>query len=218
MEVFSTKPDRLESSREYLDRLKACGSGLNSELLAIDRRKHDRLRRLLSNVSLEINNKKSFIEKDTWRKDDKYGSKCYTTWNKNKHNGRTYNNSSNNNNNNNSRNNNNNSNYNNFKKTEMIQTPYNLRLRNKINFNDIMIDLQIKLEPYIKWGKLKTMTDAFAINANIKTIDSSQFSEKMWTDLSSRLIDTAKSTLGLTGKATNPTKNYSGGIKMCKPL
>ncbi|XP_065319803.1 uncharacterized protein LOC135927620 [Gordionus sp. m RMFG-2023] len=56
----------------------------------------------------------------------------------------------------------------------------------------------IKLKPGIKKGKLKTMTDALAINANIETIDSSQVSEKMWTDLSSRLIDTAKSTLGLT--------------------
>ncbi|CAK9291536.1 unnamed protein product [Gordionus sp. m RMFG-2023] len=68
----------------------------------------------------------------------------------------------------------------------------NLHIANKSTQN------KIKLEPCIKWCKLKTMTDAFAINANIETINSLQVSEKMWTDLSSRLIDTAKSTLGLT--------------------
>ncbi|XP_065318829.1 uncharacterized protein LOC135926827 [Gordionus sp. m RMFG-2023] len=68
------------------------------------------------------------------------------------------------------------------------------------------IQNKTKLEQCIKWGRLKT--DAFAINANIKTIDSSQVSEKMWTDLLSKLIDTAKSTLGLT----------KGGNKSCKEL
>ncbi|CAK9300675.1 unnamed protein product [Gordionus sp. m RMFG-2023] len=50
------------------------------------------------------------------------------------------------------------------------------------------------------------MTDAFAINAIIETINSSQVSEKIWTDLSSRLIDTAKSTLGLTREGNKSYK------------
>ncbi|XP_065315275.1 uncharacterized protein LOC135924153 [Gordionus sp. m RMFG-2023] len=47
----------------------------------------------------------------------------------------------------------------------------------------------IKLEPCIKWGRFKSMTDAFSINANIETIDSSHVSEKIWTDLSHCQID-----------------------------
>ncbi|XP_065323732.1 putative uncharacterized protein DDB_G0291786 [Gordionus sp. m RMFG-2023] len=156
MEVFSTKPDRLESSREYLDRLKVCGSGLNSELIAVQfiiNCHNERLKTRLVEEnttdliiieeiivkcqSLEFNNKKSFIEKDTWRIDDRYGAQFYTSWNENKHNGRTYNNKNNN-------YNDNNNNNNNLKKQEIIQTPYNLRPRNKINFiNDFMINMQL---------------------------------------------------------------------------
>ncbi|CAK9298459.1 unnamed protein product [Gordionus sp. m RMFG-2023] len=94
LELFNTKPDRLESSRECFDRMKGSNNSSN-------------------NNSSNNNNGSS-----------------------NNNNGIS--------NNNNGSSNNNNSNYSNFKKTEMIQTPYNLRPRNKINFiNDIMIDLQV---------------------------------------------------------------------------
>ncbi|XP_065322024.1 uncharacterized protein LOC135929395 [Gordionus sp. m RMFG-2023] len=47
-----------------------------------------------------------------------------------------------------------------------------LHLTNKSTQN------KIKLEPCIKWSRIKSMTDAFAINAKIETIDSSQVSEQ----------------------------------------
>ncbi|XP_065321958.1 uncharacterized protein LOC135929348 [Gordionus sp. m RMFG-2023] len=71
---------------------------------------------------------------------------------------------------------------------------------------------KIKLEPCIKWGKLKTMTNAFAINANIETIDSLQVNEKRRTNLSPRLIETAKSTLGLTRGAFWGNRQQEGNM------
>ncbi|XP_065320717.1 glycosyltransferase-like protein gnt13 [Gordionus sp. m RMFG-2023] len=138
LELFNTKPDRLESSREYFDRLKGYGSGLNPEFLSV-------------HFILNCRN-----EKLKTRREDRTDWQGFSSWKENKQtfkantNNNNYNNNSSNNNNNGSSNNNNgssnnnNSYYNNFKKTEMIQTPYNLRPRNKINFiNDIMIDLQV---------------------------------------------------------------------------
>ncbi|XP_065315066.1 putative uncharacterized protein DDB_G0288973 [Gordionus sp. m RMFG-2023] len=168
LELFNTKPDRLESSREYFDRLKGYGSGLNPEFLSVHFMLNCRNKKLKTRLieestteiniiedivvkfeSLEINNNKTYVEKDSWRKEDRTDWQGYSSWKENKQtfkantNNNNYNNNSSNNNNG-SSNNNNNSDYNNFKKTEMIQTPYNLRPRNKINFiNDIMIDLQV---------------------------------------------------------------------------
>ncbi|CAK9292998.1 unnamed protein product [Gordionus sp. m RMFG-2023] len=87
---------------------------------------------------------------------------------------------------------------------EDIAAHMDLQISNKSTQN------KIKLEPCIKWGKLRTMTDAFAINANIETINCSQVSEKIWTDLSSRLIDIAKSTLGLKRGGNKSHKNHTG--------
>ncbi|XP_065319066.1 putative uncharacterized protein DDB_G0287457 [Gordionus sp. m RMFG-2023] len=162
LELFNTKPDRLESSREYFDRLKGYGSGLNPEFLSVHFMLNCHNEKLKTRLieentteiniiedivvkfeSLEINNNKTDVEKDSWRREDRTYWQGFSSWKENKQTFKANNNGSSNNNNG-SSNNNNNSNYNNFKKTEMIQTPYNLRPINKINFiNDIMIDLQV---------------------------------------------------------------------------
>ncbi|XP_065315476.1 putative uncharacterized protein DDB_G0284213 [Gordionus sp. m RMFG-2023] len=155
LELFNTKPDRLESSREYFDRLKGYGSGLNPEFLSVQfilNCCNEKLKtRLIEentteiNIiedivvkfqSLEINNNKTYLEKDSWRREDRTDWQGYSSWKENKQTFKA--------NNNNNNYNNNNNNNNNFKKQEIIQTPYNLRPRNKINFiNDFMINMQL---------------------------------------------------------------------------
>ncbi|XP_065323125.1 DNA helicase MCM9-like [Gordionus sp. m RMFG-2023] len=100
----NSKPDRLESSREYLDRLKGCGSGLNSELISVqfmincrDEKLKARLleenttdRNIIYDIvvkfqSIEITNNKTCEEKNSWRRDDGAEWQGSLAWKENKH-------------------------------------------------------------------------------------------------------------------------------------
>ncbi|CAK9301456.1 unnamed protein product [Gordionus sp. m RMFG-2023] len=140
LELFNTKPDKLESSREYFDRLKGYGSGLNPEFLSVHFMLNCRNEKLKTRLieentteiniiedivvkfeSLDINNNKTDVEKDSWRREDRTDWQDFSSWKENKQTFKANNNNYNgSNNNNNGSNNNNNSNYNNFKKTVMI--------------------------------------------------------------------------------------------------